>query len=80
LQGGRRKGGATDGNLWIRACQRSLGGRTLVVGVDRLACSKGLVQRLEAFEIFLARNPEWQGKLPYLQITSKNRSDTDPLR
>jgi trehalose 6-phosphate synthase len=53
----------------------SLGGRTLIIGVDRLDYSKGLVQRLEAFEIFLARNPEWQGKLTYLQITPKNRSE-----
>jgi trehalose 6-phosphate synthase len=53
----------------------NLGGRTLIIGVDRLDYSKGLVQRLEAFEIFLARNPEWQGKLTYLQITPKNRSE-----
>jgi trehalose 6-phosphate synthase len=53
----------------------SLGGRTLVIGVDRLDYSKGLVQRLEAFEIFLARNPERQGNVTYLQITPKNRSE-----
>jgi trehalose 6-phosphate synthase len=53
----------------------SLGGRTLVIGVDRLDYSKGLVQRLEAFELFLARNPDWQGKVTCLQITPQNRSD-----
>ena len=53
----------------------SLGGRTLIIGVDRLDHSKGLVQRLEAFEIFLDRNPEWHGKVTYLQITPKNRSE-----
>jgi trehalose 6-phosphate synthase len=53
----------------------SLGGRTLVIGVDRLDYSKGLVQRLEAFELFLARNPNWQGKVTCLQITPQNRSD-----
>ena len=53
----------------------SLGGRTLMIGVDRLDYSKGLVQRLEAYEIFLARNPEWQGKVTYLQITPKSRSE-----
>jgi trehalose 6-phosphate synthase len=53
----------------------SLGGRALVIGVDRLDYSKGLVQRLEAFEIFLARNPDWHGKVTYLQITPKNRSE-----
>ena len=53
----------------------SLGGRMLIIGVDRLDYSKGLVQRLEAFEIFLARNPDWLGKVTYLQITPKNRSE-----
>ena len=53
----------------------SLGGRTLIIGVDRLDHSKGLVQRLEAFEIFLDGNPEWHGKVTYLQITPKNRSE-----
>jgi trehalose 6-phosphate synthase len=53
----------------------SLGGRALVIGVDRLDYSKGLLPRLEAFEMFLARNPDWQGNVTYLQITPKNRSD-----
>jgi trehalose 6-phosphate synthase len=53
----------------------SLGARMLVIGVDRLDYSKGLVERLEAFEIFLARNPEWRGQVTYLQITPKNRSE-----
>jgi trehalose 6-phosphate synthase len=59
----------------VKELAASLGGRTLVIGVDRLDYSKGLVQRLEAFEIFLARNPDWQGKVTYLQITPKNRSE-----
>src|SRR5271170_7143885 len=53
----------------------SLGGRALIIGVDRLDYSKGLVQRLEAFEIFLTGNPDWQGNVTYLQITPKNRSE-----
>jgi trehalose 6-phosphate synthase len=51
----------------------SLGGRDLVIGVDRLDYSKGLLQRLDAFKIFLANNSEWHGKLTYLQITPTNR-------
>jgi trehalose 6-phosphate synthase len=53
----------------------SLGGRNLVMGVDRLDYSKGLIQRLDAFEKFLANHSEWLGKLTYLQITPKNRSE-----
>ena len=50
----------------VKDLAASLGGRTLVIGVDRLDYSKGLVQRLEAFELFLARNPGLarQGHLP----------------
>jgi trehalose 6-phosphate synthase len=59
----------------VRNLTTSLGARMLVIGVDRLDYSKGLVERLEAFEIFLARNPEWQGEVTYLQITPKNRSE-----
>jgi trehalose 6-phosphate synthase len=62
-------------SAFVKNLVTSLGGRTLVIGVDRLDYSKGLVQRLEAFEIFLARNPEWQGNVTYLQITPKNRSE-----
>ena len=53
----------------------SLGGRNLVIGVDRLDYSKGLIQRLDAFDIFLANHSEWLGKLTYLQITPTNRSE-----
>jgi trehalose 6-phosphate synthase len=59
----------------VRELVASLGGRALVIGVDRLDYSKGLVQRLEAFEFFLARNPDWQGNVTYLQISPKNRSE-----
>jgi trehalose 6-phosphate synthase len=59
----------------VKDLAASLGGRTLVIGVDRLDYSKGLVQRLEAFELFLARNSNWQGKVTCLQITPQNRSD-----
>jgi len=53
----------------------SLGGRNLVIGVDRLDYSKGLIQRLDAFDVFLANHSEWLGKLTYLQITPTNRAE-----
>jgi trehalose 6-phosphate synthase len=53
----------------------SLGGRPMVIGVDRLDYSKGLIQRLDAFDRFLDNHPDWIGKVTYLQITPKNRSE-----
>ena len=49
----------------------------MVIGVDRLDYSKGLVLRMEAYERFLAENPDWHGKVTYLQITPKSRSEID---
>ena len=46
----------------------------LIIGVDRLDYSKGITLRLEAYERFLAANPQWHGKVNYLQITPKSRS------
>ena len=59
----------------VREMVASLGGRVLVIGVDRLDYSKGLVQRFDAFDHFLASHQEWLDKVVYLQITPKNRSE-----
>ena len=59
----------------VKELVASLGGRALMIGVDRLDYSKGLIQRLDAFDIFLARHKDWLGKVTYLQITPKNRSE-----
>ena len=62
-------------SLLVKSTVESLGGRVLMIGVDRLDYSKGLIQRLDAFDHFLAKHSDWIGKVTYLQITPKNRSD-----
>src|SRR3984957_15962075 len=39
--------------------RESLGGSRLVLSVDRLDCSKGIPERIKAFERFLEMNPDW---------------------
>jgi trehalose 6-phosphate synthase len=53
----------------------SLNGRPQIIGVDRLDYSKGLNLRLDAYEQFLATYADWRGKVTYLQITPKSRSE-----
>ena len=55
--------------------RESLGGSRLVLSVDRLDCSKGIPERIKAFEQFLEMNPDWHGKATLLQLTPKNWSD-----
>jgi trehalose 6-phosphate synthase len=57
----------------VRKVMKSVPG-ALMIGVDRLDYSKGITLRLEAYERFLAANPAWHGKITYLQITPKSRS------
>ncbi len=57
----------------VRKVMKSIPG-ALMIGVDRLDYSKGITLRLEAYERFLAAHPEWHGKITYLQITPKSRS------
>ena len=49
--------------------------RKLVIGVDRLDYSKGLMERFEAFRQFLERNPESRGKVSMMQIAPLSRAD-----
>jgi trehalose 6-phosphate synthase len=46
-----------------------------VLGVDRLDYSKGIIQRINAFDRFLEVNPEWRSRVTLLQITPRSRSD-----
>ena len=60
---------------FVRDVVESLAGRVMIIGVDRLDYSKGIALRMEAFDRFLSTHPEWRGKVTYLQITPKSRSE-----
>ncbi|MDE1159911.1 MAG: alpha,alpha-trehalose-phosphate synthase (UDP-forming) [Neorhizobium sp.] len=62
-------------NAMVRKAKQSIEGRDLIIGVDRLDYSKGITQRLDAFERFITTNPGHQNKVTYLQITPKSRSE-----
>ena len=53
----------------------SLLGRKLIIGIDRLDYSKGLIERVAAFEHFLETFPGSQGKVTFLQIAPLSRAD-----
>ena len=46
------------------------GGKKIIVGRDRLDSVRGVAQKLQAFEIFLERYPEWHEKVVLIQVTS----------
>lgn len=50
-------------------------GRRLIMGVDRLDYSKGLLERFEAYRQFLEESPEHLGRVTYLQIAPLGRQN-----
>lgn len=45
-------------------------GQKVIVGRDRLDSVRGVAQKLQAYEIFLERHPEWHEKVVLIQVTS----------
>ncbi len=57
--------------------RRELQDSKIVIGVDRLDYSKGLVQRFLAYERFLTTYPAERKRVSFLQITPPTRGDVD---
>jgi trehalose 6-phosphate synthase len=62
-------------NALVKRTAVSLKGRKMIIGVDRLDYSKGIDQRMLAYERYLENNPDAQGDIVYLQVTPKSRSE-----
>jgi trehalose 6-phosphate synthase len=63
----------TGGSEFVKEVSESLGGRSLMIGIDRLDYSKGLPMRFDAYEMLLQKFPDWRQKVTYLQITPRSR-------
>ncbi len=49
------------------------GDKKIVLSIDRLDYSKGIIQRLEAFHYFLQKHPEWRECVVFLQLIVPSR-------
>ncbi len=61
----------------IKGIREMYAGKKIIVGRDRLDAVRGVVQKLQAFEMFLKKYPEWQGKVVLIQVTSPSSVRTD---
>ena len=64
---------AIRGELGLAGCR-------VVLGVDRLDYTKGLPERFAAYDRFLARHPEWQGRVAFLQVGVPSRIELPEYR
>jgi trehalose 6-phosphate synthase len=59
----------------VRRLVNGLLGRKLLLGVDRLDYSKGLVERFAAYRTLLESTPDLQGKVTYIQVAPLSRQN-----
>jgi len=59
----------------IEGLRAALGERRMILGVDRLDYSKGIPERLLAFEALLERYPEWRSQVSLVQISVPSREE-----
>jgi trehalose 6-phosphate synthase/phosphatase len=57
-----------------RRIRRGLGSPTVVLGVDRLDYTKGILERLQAFERFLESNPHYRRQVTLVLIAVPSRT------
>ena len=57
----------------VKRMERALYGQKLILGVDRLDYSKGLPQRVEAYEKLLANNARFRREVHLLQVAPPSR-------
>ena len=58
----------------ITRIKNKVGDRKIIISIDRLDYTKGIKQRLEAFDIFLSRNPEYKGKVTLVLVAVPSRT------
>jgi trehalose 6-phosphate synthase len=66
-----------DAGLSLRS---SVGPGDLILSVDRLDYTKGMPQRVRAFETLLKQQPHLKGKVSYVQISSPSRTEVDQYK
>jgi trehalose 6-phosphate synthase/phosphatase len=59
----------------VRKYRHRYRGQRLIVAVDRLDPSKGLAERLEAYDKFLQQYPQLHGKVTFAMVAAPSRTD-----
>jgi len=64
----------------VQRLRDALGMGMLIVGVERMDYTKGIVERLRAVEYLLEHRPAWCGKFCLIQIVTPSRLDVEAYR
>lgn len=61
----------------IQRIQKNVAFRKVILSIDRLDYTKGIIERLEAFDLFLEKNPQWREKVVLIMVAVPSRTKVD---
>ncbi len=59
---------------------QEVGKRKIIISVDRLDYTKGIIQRLKAFDLFLSENPEYKEKVTLIMVAVPSRTGVEDYK
>lgn len=65
---------------YVKKFKRFLGDQKLLITIDRLDYSKGIPERIKAFDAFLKQNPEFHGKVSMIMVVVPSRTKVKNYR
>jgi trehalose 6-phosphate synthase/phosphatase len=64
-------------DLRVEELREKCAGQKVIFSVDRLDYTKGLINRLRGYELFLKNNPQWHGKVVFVISVAPSRIGVD---
>ncbi|HCX72552.1 MAG TPA: bifunctional alpha,alpha-trehalose-phosphate synthase (UDP-forming)/trehalose-phosphatase, partial [Candidatus Cloacimonas sp.] len=61
----------------IKTLKNKLEGHQVVLSIDRMDYTKGILQRLQAYSNFLRKYPQYTGKLKFIVVTVPSREEVE---
>jgi len=61
----------------LSTIRKKVGERKVILSIDRLDYTKGITQRLEAFDLFLTQNPEYKEKVTLILVAVPSRTGVE---
>jgi len=61
----------------LATVKKKVGDRKIIVSIDRLDYTKGILQRLEAFDLFLSQNPKYKEKVTLILVAVPSRTGVE---
>ncbi|MEZ7890155.1 MAG: bifunctional alpha,alpha-trehalose-phosphate synthase (UDP-forming)/trehalose-phosphatase [Candidatus Wallbacteria bacterium] len=61
----------------ISEFKKAFGEKKIILSVDRLDYTKGIINRLKGYELFLERYPQWHDRVAFLSLIVPSRTGVD---